>query len=333
MLDLSGGRPRRRRTTARSGRGETSAGYHVSCLIDYAKAKTNEAIDLLERQHKVVEDFDEPWKLCPNCKQQYDGAVVCIQLVEAWLKHTSHLPESHFVRFRARCLYLDILSLLTSSNRYILSKHMETWEAMETQAKAILQTLEENSSELATSIFGSKAGDYHIEGLVAGESVKPLVALGNAKKNMGDVESAVVLFEKALEFIDAAEASGYWNEGNVQRDFIGIQLRLIKREMGLVSPSEEVTELRENLKQLIQKKAQEMHIAAAKQQLAAALMKTDPPQYFEAIKLMKEASAVATQQLGPEHEIAAIVKSTYDSMRTEYRLYLQKIAKKGNEQT
>ena len=44
-------------------RGETSAGYHLSCIIDYAKVKTNEAIDLREQQHKVVDAVNEPWKI------------------------------------------------------------------------------------------------------------------------------------------------------------------------------------------------------------------------------------------------------------------------------
>ena len=72
----------------------TSAGYHLSCIIDYAKVKTNKAIDLREKKHKVVENFREPWKICPNCQQPYMG-VVMLQLAEALLEHTNHLPESH----------------------------------------------------------------------------------------------------------------------------------------------------------------------------------------------------------------------------------------------
>lgn len=87
-------------------RGETSAGYHVSCLVDYAKVKTNEAIDLREKEHKVVENVNRPWKFCPNCKQPYLGAFR-LQLAKALLEHTNHLPESHYIRFRARCLHLD----------------------------------------------------------------------------------------------------------------------------------------------------------------------------------------------------------------------------------
>jgi len=205
---------------------------------------------------------------------------------------------------------------------------------MEIEAKAILQTLEENSSELAVSLLGERsAGDQHIETVVAGESVRPLTVLGAAKEKMGDVESAVVLFKSALEYLDVAEASGYYVVRHAQREFIGGRLQHIKHKMGLISPSEEVAELRENLDRLIQKKDNEMRIALAKQQLAVALKKMDPPQYFEAIKLMKESSAVCAQVLGDQHEVSAMTKHLCDKTRKEYMLYLQDIARNGNEQT
>ena len=306
-------------------RGETSAGYHVSCIIDYAKGKTNEAIDLREKKQKVVEAVYEPWKFCPNCKQPY-MSIISLQLAEAWLEHTNHLPESHYVRFRARCFHLATLLL-----RAPISKDYQT---IEIQAKALLQTLEESSSELAVSLLGGKsAGDQHIEAVVAREKVNLLAKLGTAKQYMGNFESAMVLFESALEYLDVAEASGHYFVDQVQRESIEGSLRDIKREMGLISPSEEVAELRKSLNQLVQKKEGEFSITHAKFLLACALKETDPPQYFEAVKLMKEASTVLTQMLGPEHKVVQIVKETYDMTRKEYKLYLQAIAKKGNEKS
>ena len=252
--------------------------------------------------------------------------LVLLQLAEALLEHTNHLPESHYVRFRARCLHLDTVSLLTSFDK---DNH-----SMEVQAKAILQTLEENSSELALSMLGeTSVGDEDIEAVVAGESVKPLVALGTVKEKAGDLESAVVLCESALEHLDAAEAAGYWCGGSVQREIIGGRLRHIKHKMGLISPSEDVADRRENLNRLIQEKRDEALIATAKHKLAMSLKKTDPPQYFEAIKLLKESSAVLARMFGPEHEMTAINNLFYDETRKEYRQYLQDIAKKGKEQT
>ena len=307
-------------------RGETSAGYHLSCIIDYAKVKTNEAIDLLENQQQVVEAVNEPWEYCPNCQQAYNMDIIAPQLVEVLLEHTKHLPESHYVRFKARRLHLEILSFQAH-----LSKE---YQSVEIKAKALLQTLEENPSELAVSFLGgTSAGDQHIQAVVAGESVKPLVVLGTAKKSMVDVESAVVLFESALEYLDVAESSGYWCDGSKERDSIERRLRKIKREMGLISPSEEVAELRKSLNELIQNNEDEIPIAQAKQQLAFALVRTDPPQYFEAIKLLKECSVLASQVFGPEHEMSAMCKHFYDKARKEYMLYLHDIAKKGNEQT
>ena len=300
-------------------RGETSAGYHLSCIIDYAKVKTNKAIDLLDRKHKTVKNFHEPWKRCPNCQQPYMG-IVSLHLAEALMEHTNHLPESHFVRFRARCLYLDSLSLFNRDSH-----------SAEIQAKAILQTLEENPSELAVSLLGeASAGDQLIEVVVAGESVKPLVALGTVKKKMGDVESAVVLFEKALEYLDAAEASGFCPIDHAQRDFIESHIRRTKREMGLISPSEEVAELRKSLNRMAQEGRDGLLIANAKQQLAIALKKMDPPQYFEAIKLLKECSVFVFQVFGPENQRSTLTKDLYDKTRKEYMLYLRDIAKKGN---
>ena len=306
-------------------RGETSAGYHVSCIIDYAKGKTSEAIDLREKKQKVVEAVYEPWKFCPNCKQPY-MSIISLQLAEAWLEHTNHLPESHYVRFRARCFHLATLLL-----RAPISKDYQT---IEIQAKALLQTLEESSSELAVSLLGGKsAGDQHIEAVVAREKVNLLAKLGTAKQYMGNFESAMVLFESALEYLDVAEASGHYFVDQVQRESIEGSLRDIKREMGLISPSEEVAELRKSLNELIQNNEDENPIAQAKQQLAFALVRTDPPQYFEAIKLLKECSVLASQVFGPEHEMSAMCKHFYDKARKEYMLYLHDIAKKGNEQT
>ena len=306
-------------------RGETSAGYHVSCIIDYAKVKTNQAIDLREKKQKVVDTVHDPWKFCPNCQQPYMG-VVSLQLADAWLEHTKHLPESHYVRWMAHGLLLDTLLFQAT-----LSKD---YQSIEILAKAMLQTLEENPSELAVSFFGgTSAGDYHTKTLVAGESVKPLAALGMIKENTGDVESAAILFKRGLEYLDVAEASGYWCAGSAQRDFIEGQLRDIKREMGLISPSEEVAELRENLSRLIQNKENGITIARAKQNLAAALKKTDPPQYFEAIKLLKEGSVLSTQVFGPDHDMSVMSKHLCDKTRKEYMLYLQDIAKKGDKKS
>ena len=307
-------------------RGETSAGYHVSCIIDYAKVKTNQAIDLREKKQKVVDAVHEPWKCCPNCQQPY-MRIVSLQLAEAWLAHTSHLPEAHYVRFRARCLHLDTLLLQ--------ARVSDDYEPIEIEAKALLQTLEENPSELAVSLLGGRsAGDQLTKTLVAGESVRPLVALGTAKENMGDLESAVLLFENALEYLDVVKASGYGCDGvfdQSQRESIEGHLRTVKREMGLISPSEEVAALRKSLNQLIQKNGSIITITHSKYELAYALKEMDPPQYFEAVKLMKESSAVWTQLFGPDHEIVKVAMKSYDTTRKEYMLYLQDIAKKGNE--
>ena len=51
-------------------RGETSAGYHISCLINYAKSKTQR---LIERSIEL-NDFNSmksTWLLCPNCSGPY----------------------------------------------------------------------------------------------------------------------------------------------------------------------------------------------------------------------------------------------------------------------
>ena len=48
-----------------SGRGDSAGFAHLSCMIEYAKQKSNQA---------AGKDFDkltEPWYHCPNCKQQF----------------------------------------------------------------------------------------------------------------------------------------------------------------------------------------------------------------------------------------------------------------------
>ena len=165
------------------------------------------------------------------------------------------------------------------------------------------------------------------------ESVRPITALGSVKEKMGDVESALALFESALEYLDVAEASGHCRGDSGQRGAVELRLRNIKQKMGLISPSEEVAQLRQELKQLMHDKAHIALIAMTKQQLAGALLAIDPPQYFEAVKLMKEAAAVFAQVFGPENEMSTKAKEFYDIVRQEYMLYLQDIAKNGKEQT
>lgn len=69
------GEPAIRDCSCRSG----AAGYHVSCLITYAKAKSGEIAVFMEDpsdgDHPLYDPvgnaFVGPWTTCPNCKQSY----------------------------------------------------------------------------------------------------------------------------------------------------------------------------------------------------------------------------------------------------------------------
>ena len=56
-------------------RGESSAGYHLSCIISYAEAKTKEAVEKYETGDDDWGLVSEHWLECANCKQEYEDSL------------------------------------------------------------------------------------------------------------------------------------------------------------------------------------------------------------------------------------------------------------------
>ena len=81
------------------------AGFaHASCIIDYAKSQSNQAVT--ELRHRldtgkridlisVLEQYRDLWCRCPNCKQFYFGPL-SISIAEAFTDMTSSLHETDF---------------------------------------------------------------------------------------------------------------------------------------------------------------------------------------------------------------------------------------------
>lgn len=66
-------------------RGDTGAGYaHVSCIVRYAKAKSNEAANNVGGFINNDEAFSKAWIICPRCEQQYQHEL-SIELANSFL--------------------------------------------------------------------------------------------------------------------------------------------------------------------------------------------------------------------------------------------------------
>ena len=79
-------------------RGETSAGYHLSCIIKYAERKMRESEKKQFSELKNGCEVGKFWGMCPNCNQAYDCSIL-YSLVDTMVDRTKHLPDTQWVRF------------------------------------------------------------------------------------------------------------------------------------------------------------------------------------------------------------------------------------------
>lgn len=98
-------------------RGETSAGYHLTCITKYATTKLDKLLS--DESNKDVpfsmadlyrSSFGKDWQDCPNCCQLYNKPV--LQLMgKAFVQFTNdrNLPKTHFVWFKAQIFNIETL--------------------------------------------------------------------------------------------------------------------------------------------------------------------------------------------------------------------------------
>ena len=80
-----------------------AAGYHASCIVQYAAQKSKELLQKAEGGAEIpITSFSSPWEHCPSCRQPYTDKDLCRRLAEAFVESTEDFPDSHYVRFMSR---------------------------------------------------------------------------------------------------------------------------------------------------------------------------------------------------------------------------------------
>ena len=252
-------------------------------------------------------------KKCQNCTNAYSGSVALL-LADAFVEKTKNLPETNGVRFEARMNRLEALETFSS-------KEKESLLSAEVEIKNLLEIVNEKTDELGMSMFGSTTMNDEVR---AFQSSRLLSLLGRIKQKLGDNEAALKILKTALENFDTATALGCCNSGGTGRTVVVESIARLKNEMGLISPLENVKHHRERLTNCIKSGHSDMEIAVAKNALALALLGVNPPQYFEAIQLKKEAVDYCRRNLGSDHYVTKGLIRDLADFKEEYRKHLQK---------
>ena len=311
------GRPLIRKCSCR---GESSAGYHVSCIVNYAKAKTKEAVQDYEADGDDWYGFYDHWTKCANCKQEYEESL-CLELAKEMVAHIGTLvpiPETHYLHFEARAKMVSflpskeaqeefkvLLSLLEEQKRDIMPRWHELQLIGERDQKIFL-TKEKDSLLMSLGIaqLKEKTTEQTIETwgqrLVANKTLKALVSNHPNKK-----DGKVV--------VDDYE----YNEDDIDSEIKRIEKQIwhLKDFKGSASDREE--EWRREITKLAGINDHQS-ANAYKVVLAFTLLKQEPPQFQEAISLLQEASEVLERILGSSHKIVVGAKSGLADAKGKY---------------
>ena len=88
-------------------RGTDSGFVHLSCLTNYAASKSKQALGMIE--------FVDPWRLCPNCHQEYQNELA----VDVATKFVSFVRVTYprDTRMQVEALYLKLVALMDICTR------------------------------------------------------------------------------------------------------------------------------------------------------------------------------------------------------------------------
>ena len=301
-------------------RGETSAGYHLSCLIDYATKRTGDAIGIMENaEEKELPNYIKPWLSCPNCSQTYKESVR-LPLAHAFVAATGTLSETNVVRFQARTCRI---TALINCYRVPKGTSRSTDLALaENEIVDLLEVVNEKAGDLARSMVNDPTPETMERNRVK-QSSRLFTYMGDIRRLTGDKENALKMFERALDYYDRFAV----NEVRGIKEHIIRNIEQLKKEMGLIqiTVDEEVKLRRGQLKDAIEGNASAKSVVCAKYSLALALCETVPPQFLEAIQLTNAAFGTSRQVFGPDNDLTLHLKSNLDAMKKGYREFLQGI--------
>jgi hypothetical protein len=109
-------------------RGDSAGFAHLSCLVSYAEQKSKQA------DEGDIAAFAEPWKVCNNCKQLFQGQMA-IDLSSAFASFTAATHD------HAGNSMWDILKVLFSLQHKILMLAMHGNEAVRTERTMLINSM------------------------------------------------------------------------------------------------------------------------------------------------------------------------------------------------
>ena len=293
-------------------RGESSAGYHLSCVINYAKAKTKEAVEKYEADDDDWGYFDDHWLECVNCKQGYEESL-CVELANEMVAYVATLvsdPETHYLHYWARKVLLRHLSSIT-----------EHASAAQEGTISLLRIWEEQKSDMYRRWEGREDVDERDQTIChMDQKDELLMLLASAQLKQGKNEQGIETLEESLKMKRILKTLIGDNKNNSndgggevedEDDDIDSKIkdieRLIQNLKGSTTSKEKEDQLRQDIAKFAAKNDQR-NVNVFKKILGSNLLKREPPEYEEAIRLLEEASEGLERILGPSHKDVADAK-------------------------
>ena len=298
-----------------------AAGYHASCIIQYAARKSRELLQKAEGGAVVrMDSFSRPWEYCPNCRQSYTDEVLCRQLAEAFVESTENCPETHYVRFMSRF------------NRAILLENQKHLEDALDEFSYLLGVLKSNDAGL--SLNGKHMYDDHAQEYIM------FTFEFRINTYLGSIYETKKNFPKALEYFNTCmsqvnDSSASHISFKEQREHIEDLIERVKMKMETADDVSaelawEVASARRNLEREIQlsrlpggtsKIEITRRIFDYKMELAMHLM--NDRQFLESLKLFKEGVEYFQRVLGPEHRNTITAKHLLAQTKAMYLQHLK----------
>ena len=297
-------------------RGESSAGYHLSCVINYAKAKTRAAVEEYEAGGDDWDFFGHHWMKCVNCKQEYEESL-CAELAKGMVDYVASLvsdPDTHYLHYKAKKDMLTRLSSITEHAKEVQKEIISLLRLWEKRKSDIFRRWEEREDE---TICHMKEKD------------SLLYWLGIAQLQDDEREKAVETWEQALRTKWSLKNLVGPNTSNNDDEDDGNDIdweikdieRTIRDVIGRTTLGETENELRREITNYVNKNHhQEAH--TRKSFLAWTLLNKEPPEYEEAISLLEEASKGLERILGAGHKEVAEVNDLLATAKEESKTYL-----------
>ena len=292
-------------------RGETSAGYHLSCIIEYAWKKTQEVIAKFERNDRTARNIEEIWRSCPNCTQVYSTGV-WVKLTQALVRLIEGvLPETHYLHYESRKLLMEAA---------LVSKKYD--DIAETELNNLFEVLDASPQDFVDSFGqGLPIDEQAANRIVETERAELLTRFGELRSTQEDYENALELFEKA----QSTYLSVHGQDTKIHR--CSYNIRQTKIKLGLEDSDGMESELRQQIADIenSEGRVDPIDLLGRKIRLHELLLQRDPPEYLEAMKLLKEGIESVTQMMGSDHEVIVRLNMQLDHLKASYRKSLLEI--------